>query len=364
MERTTDKIRLGIIGCGGMASSHAKGYEELAGRMQVTATCDIELERAQEAATYYGAQLAVADYHELLDHVDAVLVVLPHDLHYEVGMTCLRAGKHVLMEKPMGNSEQECIDLIELSEQVGRVFMIAYPVRHHPLMVKMKELIDDKTYGDVFQMSIYTEQYTRYYDGHWALDSKRLGGGQFFSHGCHYVDILLWVLGNPVRGTHLGTNYGTPWMEREGTSNMTMEFENGALGMHLGTWGARGTRLGSSMHVHCTKGMLELVFSERRLYLHHKLDEERAGIKQGEVELLMEVEEGGKFTHHEIHHFLDCVQYGQRPLTDGPGSLQGLRCIWRMYDAERNHVMADLRGLGLEQDWRQVPLGSGSESRA
>ncbi len=352
------KIRLGILGCGNMAGAHSQGYEELANRMQVTATCDIVLERAQKAAEYYGAELVVADYHDLLDHVDAVLVVLPHDLHHEVGMTCLKAGKHVLMEKPMGISEQECIDLIELSEKVNRVFMIAYPVRHHPIVVKMKELIDNKTYGDLFQMSIYTEQYTRYYDGHWALDSKRLGGGQFFSHGCHYVDILLWMMGNPVRGTHLGTNYGTPWMEKEGTSNMTMEFENGALGMHFATWGARGTRLGAAIHAHCTAGMLEMNFRERRLYLHHNLDEETAGTKVSQVELLMEVEEGGKFTHHEINHFLDCIQFNKKPLSDGPGSLQGLRCIWRMYEAEQQNRMADLSGLGLEQDWRKVPVES------
>ena len=81
---------------------------------------------------------------------------------------------------------------------------------------------------------------------------ETLGGGQLFSHGCHYIDILLAWMGQPVSGTHLGTNFGTPWMEGEGTSNVSLKFANGALGYHFGTWGAKGTRLRYSFHAHCT----------------------------------------------------------------------------------------------------------------
>jgi predicted dehydrogenase len=59
--------------------------------------------------------------------------------------------------------------------------------------------------------------------------------------------------------------------------------------------------------------------------------------------------EPGKHTENEMAHFLDCVETGARPLTDGPGSLQGLRVIWRLYEAEGRHAVADLRGLGLDQ---------------
>lgn len=348
-----EKVKLGIIGCGSMANQHSKGYDHLKDRLEVAATCDVLLERAEKAAAHYGAEFVCTDYREMLDRVDAVLIVLPHDLHYEVSMACMQAGKHVLVEKPMANTEQQCIDMIEMSEKTGKILMTAYPVRYHPMVVKMKELLDNKTYGDVFQVSIFTEQLTKYYEGHWALNAKRLGGGQFFSHGCHYVDILLWMLGRPVRGAHIGTNYGTPWMEKEGTSNMTIEFESGALGMHFGTWGARGTRLGAAFHAHCTGGMLEINVKEHRLYFHGKMEEERSEIKTSQSHVLMEVP-SSKYSHHEINHFIDCIQYGKKPETDGPESLQGLRVIWRLYEAERQNTMADLRGLGLKDDWRKV----------
>ncbi len=353
-----DKIRMGIIGCGGMAGSHFKGYEALVEQMEVTAVCDIVPERAQSAAEQLGITKAVTDYRELLDDVDAVLIVLPHDLHFEVGMACLKAGKHVLMEKPLANSEQEVIELIKTSEEVGKILMTAYPVRFWPLVLKMKELIDTQEYGEIFQLSIWTEQLTKYQEGHWGLSAKRLGGGQFFSHGCHYIDIMMWILGRPVWGTHMGTNRGTPWMEKEGTSNVSLEFENGALGYHFGTWGARGTRLGYSIHAHCTKGMLEAHISSGKLYAHTEMVPEKSNLDtRSTTEVLMEVPLDGKNTHYEIQHFLDCIRTGSVPLTDGPSSLQGLRVIWRLYEAEKNRVVADLSGLGLEDDWKAVIPG-------
>lgn len=351
------KIRMGIIGCGGMAGAHQHGYSELEDILEVTATCDIILERAQKAAESTGAKLVVTDYREMVDSVDAVLISLPHDLHFEAGMFFLEAGKHVLMEKPMCNTEEECIKLIETAERVKKVLMTAYPVRYWPVIEKMKELVDAKTYGEVFQMSVWTEQFTKYEDGHWAHSADRLGGGQFFSHGCHYVDLLMWFLGKPVKGIHIGTNFGTPWMEKEGTSNAVMEFENNVLGYHFGTWGARGTKLGYSIHIHCTDGMLEYNKADGKLYLHSNIKAEKANMDtSSRVQVLMDENDSTKKTQYETKHFIECIHNGTKPLTDAPSSLQGLRVIWRMYEAERQNTMADLRGLGLEEDWKAVPV--------
>lgn len=351
------KIRMGIIGCGGMAGSHQNGYQELGDIMEVAATCDINLESAHKAAANVGAKVVTDDYRTIVDSVDAVLVSLPHDLHFEVGMFFLKAGKHVLMEKPMCNTEKECIELIETAEREQRVLMTAYPVRYWPVIIKMKELIDNKIYGDVFQMSIWTEQFTKYPEGHWIRSADRLGGGQLFSHGCHYVDLLLWFLGKPLAGFHMGTNFGTPWMEKEGTSNVVLKFEGGVLGYHFGTWGARGTRLGYSIHIHCTEGMLEYNFFDRKLYLHSGIKQEKANMDtESQVQVLMEEDDPTKKTQFETRHFIECIKNGTKPLTDGPSSLQGLRAIWRMYEAEHQNTIADLTGLGLEENWRVVPV--------
>jgi len=330
-------IRLGLIGCGGMARSHVSRFNRLSSRLRLTAAVDLDLSRAMAVAEGLPDVMVAADYHDVLDNVDAVLLALPHHLHHPVALECLAAGKHVLVEKPMANSERECLEMIEAAERADRVLMVAYCMRYHPLAVRLKELLQERAYGDVFQVSLWTEQHTRYPPGHWASRAATLGGGQLFSHGCHYIDLLLWYLGNPVRGCHFGTNYGTPWMEREGTSNVVMEFESGALGYHSGTWGARGTRLGYSFHAHCTEGMIEAAFGERKLIAH---------TKDGR-EVLLEVAESGKHTENELAHFLDCIETGRTPLTNGRDSLESLRVIWRLYEAEREGTVADIRGLGL-----------------
>lgn len=331
-------IRLGIIGCGGMAGIHQRGFHKLKDRLTVTATVDIVEERARKAAELFPDAKAVTDYRSVLSDIDAALVALPHHLHHPAAKACLEAGKHVLLEKPMANTEQECLDLIDTASRVNRTLMIAYCMRFDPLVVRMKQLLDERAYGDVFQVSIWTEQHTHYPPDHWASKAATLGGGQLFSHGCHYIDLLLWFLGRPLRGTHTGTNFGTPWMEREGTSNVAIEFEGGRLGYHFGTWGARGTRLGYSFHAHCTEAMVEADITHGKLLIHQR----------GKQQVLLE-SEPGKHTQNEMAHFLDCIATGQPPLTDGSGSLQGLRVIWRLYEAEERHAVADLSGLGLEQ---------------
>ena len=343
------KIRIGIVGCGGMARSHASRFGEVLDRIQVTAVVDIQKERAQVVADLLGNDPVVeTDYRRVMRHVDAVLIVLPHHLHHRATIDCLNAGKHVLVEKPMANSEQECIEMIDTAEKQNRVLMVAYCMRFHPLVVKMKELIDGKVYGDIFQLSIWTEQLTRREEGHWSRSASQLGGGQFFSHGCHYVDLMLWMLGKPVRGSHYGTNRGTPWMEKEGTSNVTIEFENGILGYHFGTWGARGTRLKYSFHAHCEEGMIEAAISEGKLIAHSRATEHVTGkptVRQKE-EILLEVQ-NTKPTEVEMAHFIDCIETGAKPLTHAIGSLKGLQVIWKLYDAEEKNEIADLRHLGL-----------------
>ncbi len=339
-------VRLGIIGCGNMTGQHRQGFNELGEAVRIAAVADIDAEKVRQAAETLGVRVAVTDYREMLDHVDAVLLVLPHPLHHPVGKDCLKAGKHLLIEKPLANTEAECLDLIRTAAAKNRVLMVAYCVRYFPAVRKMKELLDNKMLGALFQLSIWTEQYTRRDDPlSWHHTRAGLGGGQFFSPGCHYIDILLWFLGRPLRGTHLGTHYGTPWMEMEGTSHVTIEFENGPLGYHFGTWGARGTRLGWSFHAHCTDGMLELANRDGAYRL--------TSIVRGREEEIF-TQPAGKNTHHEIVHFADCIRHGTRPLTDGPSSLQGLRVIWRLYDAERRGIVADLRGLGLGDPWDRI----------
>ena len=344
-----NKVRLGLIGCGGMMKSHAQGVN-MVDTVEITAVCDIDIEKAEAVASVLNHPYVTDDYKTMVDKVDAILCALPHHLHYECGMFFARNKKHILMEKPLCNSEEECLKLMETCEEKGAVLMCAYPVRYWPGVVKLKELIDSGEYGKVIKMSVWTEQLTKTVEGDWKSDA-RLGGGQFFSHGCHYVDILLWFLGAPVKGMHFGTRVGTPWLMREGTSEAIFQFENGAVGYHGATWGARGTRLGYDFQIHTEKGMLEYDHFAGVIRLFNSSLEHVPGVteQQAYEEIWKRNGEKSKATQYEIAHFADCVLNGTKPLTDGKSALTGLRVIWKMYEAEKVGIVADLRGLGLEE---------------
>ena len=349
------KLKLGLVGCGGMMKAHVQAVTSM-DEVDIVALCDIVRSRAEDVATIFPDAFITTDYREMVDKVDAVLVALPHDLHYECGMFFAKKKKHVLMEKPLCNTEEECLSLIETCEKEDVTLMCAYPVRFWEGVVKLKEELDSGKYGDIMQMSIWTEQLT---GEKWLEDEQpnwagtaRVGGGQFFSHGCHYVDIMLWFMGNPIKGTHFGTKVGTPWMMREGTSVASFVFESGALGYHGATWGARGSSLGYTFQVHTEKGMLEYTHGEGELRLYNaKIDHVPGEIEHmGDYRVLWKRQgEKSKQTQFEIAHFADCVFNHKTPVTNGRAALQSLRVIWRMYDAEKNGVIADLRGLGLDQ---------------
>ena len=340
-----EQIRLGLIGCGHMMEMHAKAVDACTKAMQITAVCDIDYDRAAKVAEVLNDPFITTDYTKLLDHVDAVLIALPHDLHYECGMFFAHNKKHILMEKPLCNSEEECLRLIETCKEMQVTLMCAYPVRDWPGIVKLKELIDSGDYGKVIMMSVWTEQLTHYGPYHWG-NTARLGGGQLFSHGCHYIDLLLWFLGQPVSGSHIGTTVGTEWLLREGTSAVTMKFENGAVAYHGATWGARGTRMGYDFQIQTEKGLLDYDHKKGTITFYSKSEVHRPGESANPVEeVIWDKGNNSKATQHEINHFVDCVLTGAKPLTDGESALRSLRVIWKLYDAEKFGIVADLRDI-------------------
>ena len=347
-----EKLKLGLIGCGGMMRRHAEGIQLLS-HVEITAVCDTVLSRAEEVAKVLNDPHITTDYTTMTDFVDAVLIALPHHLHYSCGMYFARQNKHILVEKPLCNTEEECLRLIEACEERGVTLMCAYPVRYWEGIRRLKALVDSGNYGRIMQMSIWTEQYTICDERDWK-GSACLGGGQLFSHGCHYIDLLLWFCGAPVAGTHFGTNVGTPWMLREGTSVVTMSFENGALGYHGATWGSRGTRQGVDFQVMMEKGLLEFEFRSGEIRLYDAYSEHIPGQIDADsrsYKVLWKRESAvSKETHHEVAHFADCVQRGTKPMTDGKSALQSLRVIWKLYDAEKFRIVADLKGLGVSTE--------------
>lgn len=342
------ELRLGVIGCGRMTlNAHLQAFKKLK-NCKITSFCDVNIENAKKAQADYGAEHVCTNYEDMLPYIDAAFIVLPHKFHYPCGKFFLENGKHVLMEKPLANTDEECMELIELSEKNNLKLMVAYPVPYWPGMTTLKRELDSGKYGKIMQMSIWTEQYTEQ-DG----SVNRLGGGQLFSHGCHYIDLLLRFLGQPVEGFHMGTNTGTPWMEKEGTSNVTIKFANGAMGYHFGTWGARGSSHVYSFQVHTEHGFFEYKHYDSIMTFIHNMGPD-VGTGKYPRDITWNFNDKTKQTQYELNHFIDCVLNDKQPLTDPRSALESNRLIWKLYEAEEKGVIADLSDIKAKTEYLEV----------
>jgi predicted dehydrogenase len=304
--------------------------------MRLTGFADISLECAQKAAAESQGSVAVSDYRDLFPFVDAVVVAVPHDLHFAIGSDCLRAGKHVLMEKPLALTEEQCRALIRMDTSPTPVLMVGYVLRHDPLWQAMGDLIRRGVYGQVFHAAIWTEQLTDAARHPWYGNAKRAGGGQLFSHGCHYIDMLIDWLGAPVCGSHVSTNLGTPGMDREGTSNVCLKFRSGATGYHFGTWGARGSYLRYSAEAHAEEGLLHLDHDAGVISLYRQ---------RTPAEIFRRAGPAGKPVAEQMGAFLDCIEKKQKPAIGAAAAFRSLQVIWKLYEAEDRGQVADLSGI-------------------
>lgn len=128
-------LRIGLVGCGGISNAHARGYRTLGPEVaRVIATADVSLELAQRRAQELEASQASDDYHAVLNSkdVEAVDICLPHHLHAEVAIAAAEAGKHVLVEKPMACSMEQCQAMVTAAERADVILMVAQVQRYMP----------------------------------------------------------------------------------------------------------------------------------------------------------------------------------------------------------------------------------------
>ena len=325
------KIRTAVVGLN-MGYGHAQAYY-LAERSELAYVVDLDESKAARVAKEFGCKYAT-DWTTILDEVDAVSLCTPHHLHASQSLIAIEAGKHVLLEKPLANSEEDCHRVIERAEQQGVTLMMAYIVRYLPALRRLKEALDSGRYGAPISAQCWVQGYLEPMPGSWFSKRDMLGGGVLFSHGCHYIDIFIWLLGQPKQVVQFGTRVGTEWMEGEGTSHSLIEFENGAIGNLVCSWGMKAAAPPAKYQIHTTEGMLVL---DNRMW---KVD----WVTRNGAETLYErsADEASKRIRnesYEIEHFLDCIETGKSPETDGYDTMKSHRAIWAMYRSKGETIL-------------------------
>lgn len=222
-------IRIAIIGAGNIAEIHVQSCLQFPALCRITAVCDLQADKAQQLIDRYHLDAgAYADIPQALEHADAVSVCLPPQFHCNAAVEALRAGKHVLCEKPMAASLEECDRMIEAARDNGKLLSVICQSRFKTPMRKVKQLLDEKAAGNVLTACVRSLWWRgqNYYDLWWRGTWEKEGGGCVINHAVHHLDLLHWMIGMPKRVTAVIANVGHGNSECEDVGMAILEYED------------------------------------------------------------------------------------------------------------------------------------------
>ncbi|MDQ1910192.1 Gfo/Idh/MocA family oxidoreductase [Paenibacillus sp. GD4] len=205
------KLKVGIIGCGGIANGkHLPSLAKLE-QVDIVAFCDIIIGRAEEAAGKYGAEGAKVyeDYRELLQDasIDVIHVCTPNDSHAEISIAAMEAGKHVMCEKPMAKTAADARRMVEAAKRTGKKLTVGYNNRFRADSLYLKRLCEDGELGDIYYGKAHAIRRRAVPTWGVFLDEEKQGGGPLIDIGTHALDLTLWVMNNYEPKVVLGTKF-------------------------------------------------------------------------------------------------------------------------------------------------------------
>ena len=227
------KLKWGIIGCGGIADRRTLPGMMLSETSECFAVMDANLAAAESCKEKYGAKFATTDYNEILamPEVDAVYIASPVFCHKEQALAAAKAKKHILLEKPLGLSTEESLEIIEACDREGVKLGVGFMMRFHAYHQAIKEVIAKGTIGDIVSMRA---QFTCWYPdipGAWRQTKKLGGGGAFVDLGVHCIDLLQYLSGlNAVEVKGFSATQTFAY-EVDDSTSCVMKMNNGAMAL-------------------------------------------------------------------------------------------------------------------------------------
>ncbi len=276
-----DIVRIGIIGIGNMGSNHMNNIEEKQNipGAKVTAVCDLRKERLDIAREKYGDGMQYfTDADEMMKSglIDAVIIATPHYAHPVYALKALKAGLHVLCEKPAGVDAKAVAEVNAYAESCGLVYGVMFNQRTNPLYQKLREMVQSGELGAIKRVNwIITDWYRSqsYYDsGGWRATWTGEGGGVLMNQDPHQLDLMQWIFGMPKR-VRAFMYYGKFHnIEVEDDVTAYLEYDNGATGLFVtGTGEAPGT---NRLEVSCDMGKVVVEKGEIKFWKNEMSERE------------------------------------------------------------------------------------------
>jgi predicted dehydrogenase len=350
-----DQVRIGIIGFGGMGSSHGRylAQGKVSGA-KLTAVCDINPAREQAAREQCGEEIRFFDSASALfaaGAVDAVLIATPHYFHPPLAMQAFEHGCHVLSEKPAGVYAKQVREMNEAAAAGGKVFGVMFNQRSLGVFQQMRDIVQAGELGEmrrvVYQITNWFRPQAYYDSGGWRATWGGEGGGVLVNQCPHNLDLWQWICGMPSRlraSCYFGKYHN---IEVEDDVTAYVEYPNGATGVFLTTTGeAPGT---NRFEITGDRGKLllednVLTFWRTRVSVSRFLQESREHFTRPEC-WKCEIPAGGGGGHAEItQNWVNAILHGAPLLARGEEGIRGVQI------ANAMHLSS------WTDDWVDVPV--------
>jgi len=364
MTRPSSPLRVGLIGAGSIWNAHKAAFRQFPEHVRLTAVTDLNPAAAQQAVKEFPDARAYPGPDALLaaPDIDAVLILTTHAEHARLALAAIRAGRHVLVEKPMACSLADAREMADAAEQTGVRLMVGQCQRYDRSYRGMKRLIDSGEIGRVHAVRFDSMQglFTNGLlpAGHWLSDGRLAGGGIIISVCVHRLDLVRFCLGEVrrvcavARTRDPGFTHGA-----EDYAAALFEFENGAIGEMFGTYSgfrmpySEGLMIfGSAGAIHATPDNGEYqapaVYASKQ---HPGAKDPNNWLAQFRGFQPVPPDTDGLPSDdsfvNQMLHFADCCRTGAEPLSGARDNLGTMRLIEGLYQSARTGAWIDLQTL-------------------
>ncbi len=258
-EECMEKVRVGIIGLGWVAQVvHIPQLLRMP-EAEIVAVCDRDRARVRLVGEKFGFRNMYADTDALMERsdVDAVIVATSTDAHKDITLAALKAGKDVLVEKPIGRDYAEALEMATAARELKRKLMVGMNHRFRPDTMILKSMIEGKELGKVYYTRV---GWLRKYNAErpWILQKEKSGGGVFIDLGIVMLDMALWMMGYPGVKRVNAVHYNQKTRKVEDTSLVNLVLKNGASVNIEVSWSMALDDDVSYCYIHGTEGSASL----------------------------------------------------------------------------------------------------------
>ena len=345
-------MKVAVIGCGTIANAaHIPSYMKNP-EAEIQYFCDIIPERAQAAVEQYGCGIAVTDYRQVLadPEVEAVSVCTPYNVHPQIAMDALRAGKNVLCEKPAARTYQEALEMQKVQHETGKVLNIGVVNRFNDAVNRIKEYIDQGKLGTVHHVYVSFRAHRSIPGLGGAFTTKEIaGGGALIDWGVHYLDIVMYCCGDPAIETVTGETFCKlgkdmkNYVYTDMWASQTMDYD-GVYDVDDSVTGMVRT----SGPVITLNGAWAQNIGEEERYIDFMGDKGGIRLRYGEDFTLYTTENGAlmdytpKFRTRdmfqtEIDAFIDCIKTGKKLPSHIDTVIVTAKMMQAIYDSAQQH---------------------------